>query len=33
MWPAFRDEIAAELAQQRGVTRLPDAGDPAVLTV
>ncbi|MEU6008620.1 hypothetical protein [Streptomyces sp. NPDC047453] len=32
MWLASRDDIAAELAQH-GFTAVPDAGDPAVLTV
>jgi hypothetical protein len=32
MWPASRDDIAAELAQH-GFTPGPDAGNPAVLTV
>ncbi|MEU5893305.1 class I SAM-dependent methyltransferase [Streptomyces sp. NPDC047461] len=32
MWPASRDDIVAELAEH-GFTPVPDAGDPAVLTV
>ncbi|MEV6760168.1 hypothetical protein AB0N16_05875 [Streptomyces sp. NPDC051105] len=32
MWPASRDDIADEPAQAR-IHPVPDAGDPAVLTV
>ncbi|WP_329557177.1 class I SAM-dependent methyltransferase [Streptomyces sp. NBC_00696] len=32
MWPASRDDVAEELAEH-GFTPVPDAGDPAVLTV